>query len=101
MRQRWLVPLLAMSILSLGCDEVTDILEGKLADIEVRFERVDLSSGTRTAVTKPPTHRSIALTEVVDGKLYLNYDATVQKRWEKDIPGFIKKAEANWPKVLE
>lgn len=38
---------------------------------------------------------------IVDGKLYLNYDATVQKRWEKDIPGFIRKAEANWPKVLE
>ena len=38
---------------------------------------------------------------IVDGKLYLNYDSTVQARWEKDIPGFIRKAEANWPKVLE
>lgn len=38
---------------------------------------------------------------IVDGKLYLNYDASVQKRWEKDIPGFIRKAEANWPKVLK
>jgi YHS domain-containing protein len=38
---------------------------------------------------------------VVDGKLYLNYDANIQARWEKDIPGFIKKADANWPKVLE
>ena len=38
---------------------------------------------------------------IVDGKLYLNYDASVQQRWEKDIPGFIKKADANWPKVLE
>ncbi len=37
---------------------------------------------------------------IVDGKLYLNYDANVQARWEKDIPGFIRKAEANWPKVL-
>jgi len=38
---------------------------------------------------------------IVDGKLYLNYDAKVQARWEKDIPGFIAKADANWPKVLE
>lgn len=38
---------------------------------------------------------------IVDGKLYLNYDAKVQARWEKDIPGFIRKADANWPKVLE
>lgn len=37
---------------------------------------------------------------IVDGKLYLNYDASVQSRWEKDIPGFIAKAERNWPKVL-
>jgi hypothetical protein len=37
---------------------------------------------------------------VVGGKLYLNYDATVQKRWEADIPGLIAKARANWPRVL-
>lgn len=39
--------------------------------------------------------------KVVNGKLYLNYDAGVQKRWEQDIPGFIKKADANWPKIVE
>lgn len=38
---------------------------------------------------------------IVDGKLYLNYDGDVQKKWEKDIPGFIRKANANWPKVLD
>jgi YHS domain-containing protein len=38
---------------------------------------------------------------IVDGKLYLNYDEKIQKRWEGDIPGFIAKANANWPeKVL-
>lgn len=37
---------------------------------------------------------------VVNGKLYLNYDGNIQKRWEKDIPGFISKADANWPKIL-
>ena len=38
---------------------------------------------------------------VVDGKLYLNYDRGVQASWRKDPPGFIRKANANWPGVLE
>ena len=38
--------------------------------------------------------------KIVDGKLYLNYDASVQKDWEKDIPGHISKGDKNWPKVL-
>jgi YHS domain-containing protein len=39
--------------------------------------------------------------KIVGGKLYLNYDASVQKNWEKDIPGHITKANGHWPKVLE
>lgn len=39
--------------------------------------------------------------KVVGGKLYLNYDAGVQKDWEKDIPGNIGKGDQNWPKVLD
>ncbi len=38
---------------------------------------------------------------IVDGKLYLNYNAEIQTRWEKDIPGFIRKAEKNWPRVIK
>lgn len=38
---------------------------------------------------------------VVDGKLYLNYDRNVQASWVKDIPGYIRKADANWPRALE
>lgn len=37
---------------------------------------------------------------IVDGKLYLNYNADIQRRWEGDIPGFIRSANANWPGVL-
>jgi len=37
---------------------------------------------------------------VVDGKLYLNYDRGVQASWKKDVPGYIRKADANWPAVL-
>ena len=37
---------------------------------------------------------------VVDGKLYLNYDRNVQADWKKDVPGYIRKADANWPSVL-
>lgn len=37
---------------------------------------------------------------VVDGKLYLNYDKRVQASWKSDVPGYIRKADANWPGVL-
>ncbi len=33
---------------------------------------------------------------VVDGKLYLNFDRSAQQRWEKDIPGYIEKADGFW-----
>ena len=35
-----------------------------------------------------------------DGKLYLNYNAKIQKKWLKDKSGFIEKADQNWPSVL-
>lgn len=37
---------------------------------------------------------------IVDGKLYLNYSKSVRAKWKQDIPGHIKSANANWPKVL-
>ena len=37
---------------------------------------------------------------IVDGRLYLNYNAEIQQRWERDIPGFIRAANANWPNIL-
>jgi YHS domain-containing protein len=39
--------------------------------------------------------------KIVGGKLYLNYNAQVQKNWEKDTAGNITKADGNWPKVLD
>ena len=33
---------------------------------------------------------------VIDGKLYLNYNRSVQSNWLKDIPGHVTKADANW-----
>lgn len=38
---------------------------------------------------------------VRDGKLYLNFNKRIQKKWDADIPGFIKRADANWPEILE
>ena len=38
--------------------------------------------------------------KIVDGKLYLNYSRRIQRRWERDIPGRIAAADANWPGVL-
>ncbi len=48
-----------------------------------------------TASTDPTAWR------IVDGKLYLNYSHSVQRRWEQDIAGNIVKGDGNWPKVLE
>ena len=39
--------------------------------------------------------------KVVNGKLYLNYDQNVQKRWAQDIPGNVAKGDKNWPRVLK
>ena len=36
---------------------------------------------------------------IVDGKLYLNFNDDIQARWEKDVPGFIKEGDLQWPKV--
>jgi len=38
---------------------------------------------------------------IVDGKLFLNYSLGVRERWNRDIPGHIRKADANWPAVLQ
>jgi hypothetical protein len=37
---------------------------------------------------------------IVDGRLYFNYNVDIQKKWSEDIPGNIKKADANWLGVL-
>ena len=38
---------------------------------------------------------------IVDGKLYLNYNADVKDRWEGDIPGFIASADKQWPTIIK
>ena len=54
-----------------------------------------VSQGTTAGVDPKKAWR------IVEGKLYLNYNVDIQKKWAKDIPGNIKKADANWPGVLE
>lgn len=39
--------------------------------------------------------------KVVDGKLYLNVNADVFKKWSQDVAGNILKAEANWPQIKD
>lgn len=34
---------------------------------------------------------------IVNGKLYLNYNKSVQKKWEQDTAARIKEADLNWP----
>ena len=50
-------------------------------------------AGGYKAITDP-----MAFT-VVDGKLYMNYNQEVQKRWRGDISGFISMADKSWPSV--
>ena len=38
---------------------------------------------------------------IKDEKLYLNLDQKVNKKWMDELPANIKKAEKNWPGVLE
>lgn len=33
---------------------------------------------------------------IVDSKLYLNYSARIKADWERDIPGFIVRADRQW-----
>jgi YHS domain-containing protein len=39
--------------------------------------------------------------KVVDGRLYLNVNADVFKKWSQDIGGNISRAEANWPAIKD
>ena len=37
-----------------------------------------------------------AVFKVVDNKLYMNFNADVSTKWNADVPGHIKAADANW-----
>jgi YHS domain-containing protein len=37
--------------------------------------------------------------KIVDGKLYLNYSRRIQRRWDKNIAGYIADGDANWPSL--
>ncbi|MEO8652464.1 MAG: YHS domain-containing (seleno)protein [Hyphomicrobiaceae bacterium] len=39
--------------------------------------------------------------KIVNGKLYLNYNQSVQSSWDKDKDGLIKRADQNWPKLIK
>ena len=39
--------------------------------------------------------------KIVDGKLYLNLDRGIQRKWQKDVPGYIKTANANWSEIKD
>lgn len=39
--------------------------------------------------------------KVVDGRLYLNVNADVFRKWSEDVPGNIARAVANWPAIKD
>jgi hypothetical protein len=36
---------------------------------------------------------------IVDGRLYLNYSHSVNRTWLNDVPGYIRQADRNWPRM--
>jgi YHS domain-containing protein len=38
---------------------------------------------------------------IVDGRLYLNLDTSIQETWAKDVPGNIEKANARWSAIRD
>lgn len=36
---------------------------------------------------------------IVDGRLFLNASQGINRRWLRDVPGFISEADANWPSL--
>ena len=48
-----------------------------------------MSSGRLVSIQPDAWH-------IVDGKLYLNYNTRIQKRWYKDTAGYIARADAQW-----
>jgi YHS domain-containing protein len=38
---------------------------------------------------------------VVDGKLYLNVNKDIQKKWLENVPGNLKTAQENWPSIKD
>jgi len=38
---------------------------------------------------------------IVDGKLYLNLDTSIQSEWLKDVPGRIKTANTKWLQIKD
>ena len=39
--------------------------------------------------------------QIIGGRLTLNYDLGVQRTFNKDVTGYLQKANANWPSIVE
>lgn len=38
---------------------------------------------------------------IVDGRLYLNYNADIRRKWAADKQALIERADRNWPDILD
>lgn len=39
--------------------------------------------------------------QIIDDRLYLNFDASTAEKWSANSAAFIKEANANWPRVIQ
>ena len=86
-----------------------------LADLEHRYKGVVFDVATREGMATAIKGRAelrgyrVALEKkldgdptawtVADGKLYVNVNKDVEKKYREDVTGNNKKAEANWPQL--
>lgn len=59
------------------------------------YDRVSCHTG------KKPVRGNGNHVVVVDGRLYLNLDDGIKRKWLEDVPGNLRKADARWPKVRD
>lgn len=43
----------------------------------------------------------ISTWQIVDGRLILNKNAAIRKAFDADVPGHLRDAEKNWPRLVE
>jgi YHS domain-containing protein len=43
----------------------------------------------------------ISTWQILDGRLTLNYSKDVQQKFNQDVPGYLAKANAQWPRLIE
>jgi hypothetical protein len=61
-------------------------------DIQIPYKSFSAALTAAIPIINLSNHKSALCQKIVDGKLYLSDSRKIQKKWQKDIPGCIEKA---------